>query len=134
MSGLAGPLAVKPSHHGEPFFVAVSIGKRKYLLLVDSGATRVFLEPWAALELGLIDTADAARHESKSESFRSGRSTRIRLAEVTVAGQTFRDVPGGVVHTFPKGEGRPAGLLGLLAFGELAWTLDFTAKTIRLEE
>lgn len=120
--------------HGEPFFAAVLIGKRKYWLLVDSGATRVLLEPWAALELGLIDRTEAARHDAKSESFRSGRSTRIRLPEVTVAGKTFRDVPGGVVHTFPTGEGRPAGLLGLQAFGELAWTLDFTAKTIRLEE
>ncbi len=120
--------------HGEIFSAAVGIGGRKYRLLVDSGATRVFLEPWAALELGLIDETEAARHDKKTESFRSGRITRIRLEDVTVAGRRFRDVPGGVVHTFGKGPGRPAGLLGFWAFGELAWTLDFLAKTIRVKE
>ena len=117
---------------GAPFFVPVEIAGKTYWLLVDTGASRLFLEPWVALELGLIDKQEAAFHDTKSEAFRSGRITRTRLDSLRVAGREFRDFPAAVVHTFGTEFSR-GGLLGLAAFGKLAWTLDFSAKTIRLK-
>lgn len=124
---------LEPGHGaGRPFFVPARIGGRTYWLLVDSGATRVYLEPWAALELGLISERAASSHGRKSDAFRSGRVTRIRIESMEVAGREFEDVAAGVVHTFGK-RGKPAGLLGLVGLGELVWTLDFAAQTIRVK-
>jgi hypothetical protein len=130
----------RPSTH-RPLFTDVRIGGRSFLMLIDSGATRVFLEPWAARELGLISEADASRHAQKSESFRGGRRrATLRLETLEVGGRTFRDVRAGVVHTFGEERSdrgvRPGGLLGLAGLGEHSWTLDFAAKTltVRVEE
>ena len=113
-----------------PLFVEVKIHGRPYRLLVDSGATRLFVEPRVARELDLITDREVAAHRKKSDTFRSGRVTAIRLETVEVAGRTFTDISAGVVHTFT--EGQADGLLGLVGFGKLAWTLDFKARIVRI--
>ena len=118
---------------GKPLFVRVHINGRPCTMLVDSGATRTFLEPRVGLELGLITERDMERHRSKTDTFRSGKVTQVRLKTVKVAGKTFEDVSAGVVLTF--GDRHKAdGLLGLVGFGKLSWTLDFSARTIRLND
>jgi hypothetical protein len=116
----------------------VVLSGRSYWLLVDSGAARLFLEPWAALELELISERDARRHEGKEAALGRSRVTRVVLPTVEVAGRTFTDVRAGVVNTFGGAGGeegiRPAGLLGLAGFGELVWTVDFGARLIYIEE
>jgi len=133
---------VRLEPHGGPgdtgtLFTPVVIGKKRYWMLVDSGATRVFLDPWAALEQGLIDAGEAALHEEKAAMFGGGRITPIHVPALEVAGRRFENVRGGVVNTFSGRkvrEGfRPAGLLGLAGLGKLEWTLDFGARRIRVK-
>jgi hypothetical protein len=125
----------------QPLFAGVRIGDRRFAMLVDSGASRVFLEPWAARELGLISEAEAERYADKSEAFRGGRlQAALRLEILEVAGKTFRDVRAGVAHTFgderSKDGARLGGLLGLAGLGKHVWTLDFATGTlsVRVEE
>ena len=94
-----------------PFFVNVKVNGKNLTMLVDTGATKVFLEPRVAVDLGLISKRDAAAHREKSEAFRSGRVTRVRLETVEVAGRSFEDVSAGVVLTFGD-EVEADGLLG----------------------
>jgi hypothetical protein len=109
----------------------------RYWLLVDSGASRIILEPWAAEELGLVTESEAERLRNKSETFGSVRHLDVRLERLNVAGGTFGDVDAGVVSTW---EGvtaedgiRPAGLLGLAGLGDRVWTIDFGTGSIRVE-
>lgn len=118
-------------------FTEARIAGRSYWLLVDSGATRLGLEPWAALELGLISEAEVARHVKRPGASGGGRTTRLRVGPVEVAGLTVPSVKAMVVNTFDgevDGEIRPAGLLGLAAFGERVWTLDYGRKRLAVEE
>jgi len=122
----------------EPLWTKVAVNGRTYWLMIDSGATRVMLEPWAARELDLISEERAARHlAGKASDETVALYTRVRLETVEVAGRRFREVAGGVVYTFgdePSREGiRPGGLLGLKIFGRLAWTLDFGAKRLTVQ-
>ncbi|MHC4957580.1 MAG: aspartyl protease family protein [Planctomycetota bacterium] len=127
-------LVRRPGAASGPFFADVKIQGTTYRLLVDSGATRIFLEPWAARELGLISKREEKEHEGKSQTFRAGRVTRVRLEKIEVAGRVFEHVAAGVVHTFgDQTKNRAAGLLGLAGLGKLVWTLDFSAQKIRLE-
>ena len=107
------------------------------MLMVDSGATAVFLEPWAALELDLISTERAKRHETRARAAADALHSRFTLDRVAVAGRAFRDVDAAAVNTFgtlASGQGfRPGGLLGLKGFGDLVWTLDYGTRTLRLE-
>lgn len=113
----------------------VEINGKPLWLMVDTGATTVFLEPWAALELDLITPERAARHEAKGESLRDAFFTRFTLDTVGVPGRVFRDIDGAAVNTFGPRDGpgpRPAGLLGLHAFGDLVWTLDYGTRRLHL--
>jgi predicted aspartyl protease len=115
----------------------VRIDGRPYWLLVDSGASRLALEPWAALELGLITEAEAARHAKRAGASGGGRTTRLRVGPVEVAGLTVPSVKAIVVNTFDgaaDGDIRPAGLLGLAAFGDRVWTLDYGRRRLAVEE
>lgn len=116
-------------------FTSIDVNGKPFLLMVDSGATAVFLEPWAALELGLISEERAKRHESRAGDASDALHSRFTLDSVGVPGRVFRDVDGAAVNTFgghePAGF-RPAGLLGLRGFGDLVWTLDYGTRTLRL--
>jgi hypothetical protein len=119
-----------------PLFTEVTVNGRPYMLMVDSGATAVFLEPWAALELDLISEDRAKRHEARATDASDALHSGFTLDTVALPGQTFRDVRAAAVNTFggQSRDGlRPAGLLGLTGFGDLVWTLDYGTKKLRLE-
>ncbi len=118
----------------DPLFVEARIGGRPFRLMVDTGAKGVFLEPWAALELGLIDAAEARSRETGAGSRAAVRFLPVQIASLTVAGREFRAVRARVVRVHPAaGDGGPAGLLGLSEFGPLAWTLDYGARRLTVE-
>jgi hypothetical protein len=89
----------------DPLVATVRLDGRALPLLVDSGADGLFLEPWAAEATGIGPLA------VEIEGFRLPR-VRPRVLE------TFTKADPGPL--------RPAGLLGLAAFGARAWTLDFS--------
>lgn len=122
----------------ENLMTTVRVNGKPLWLMVDSGATKVFLEPWAALDLDLITEARAKRHDARGASLSDALFTAFTLDVVEVHDRDFRDVDGAAVNTFgghAKAEGgvRPGGLLGLVGFGDLVWTLDYGTKTLRLE-
>lgn len=123
--------------HASPLFTRIEVNGKPFLLLVDSGATAVFLEPWAALELGLITPGEAKRHEERAGRLSDAVFTSFTLDSVRVPGRVFRDVDGAAVDTFgdrmPQEGFRPGGLLGLRGFGDLVWTLDYGTRTLSLE-
>jgi hypothetical protein len=122
----------------EPLFTEVTVNGKPLMLLVDTGATTVFLEPWAAVDLDLMSEKRAKRHEERTTTLSKARFTSIEIDRVELNGQTFRDLDGAVVDTFGPWEGkrsfRPGGLLGLRCLGgDLVWTLDYGTRTLRLE-
>ena len=133
---------VRLAPHGGPgyahtLFTQVEVNGKPYWMLVDSGASRVVLEPWMAVDLGLITQEEAVGLATKAERETGVRRARVRLETVKVSGREFPDVPGWVLATIAGGSethGTPVGgLLGLKAFGPLAWTLDFGAKRLTVE-
>jgi len=119
-------------------WVPVEISGKRYWLLVDSGAERVVLEPWVALELGLIKAREAKELSQRGEGFGRARRNGVRLPGLSVASRSFGPRSAWIVHTFgedyPKGGFRPGGLLGLAGFGKLVWTVDFAARQLRVED
>jgi hypothetical protein len=109
----------------------------QYWLLVDSGASRIMLEPWAAHQLGLVTANEAERLRKKSGTFGEVLHLDVRLESLSVAGGTFEGVDAGVVNTWEgvtADDGiRPAGLLGLAGLGDRVWTIDFGSGSIRVE-
>jgi len=113
-----------------------TVHDRRILLLVDSGATTVFLEPWAAQELDLITADEAARHGRRARTLADALFTRVTLDRVEVAGHAFAGIDAAVVDTFGpivSPDFRPGGLLGLRGLGDLVWTLDYGTQTLFLE-
>jgi len=122
---------------GAPLFTEARVNGTRLWMLVDSGAGRTYLEPWAASRLGLLSERDRPRHTTKSAAFGRGHTTAIRLDRLGVAGQHFTDVRAAVVNTFgdivlPDGH-KPAGLLGLAGLGERVWTIDFRRRRLHVE-
>ncbi|MHC4548060.1 MAG: aspartyl protease family protein [Planctomycetota bacterium] len=119
-------------------WTAVKFNGQPYWVLVDSGATRPILEPWAALELGLISKPRHRRHLVKGSSEAEAFYSQFTLDSVEVAGRTFRNVKAAAVHTFGtgpvSGARTPAGLLGLQGFGKLVWTIDYGTRRITVED
>jgi len=118
-------------------WVPVDLNGRRYHMLVDSGATRPILEPWVAVELGLLSADQARRHLVKAPAESATTYSRLTLDSVTVAGRTFRDVRGASVLTFgdqPINGKKAGGLLGLVGFGRLVWTIDYGTKELEIED
>lgn len=118
-------------------WVPVEIHGRRYHLLVDSGATRPILEPWVAVELGLLTEDEARRHEVKAAKESDANYSRLRLKSLTVAGRTFRNVRAASVLTFgdqPIDGKKAGGLLGLVGFGRLVWTIDYGTRKLEIED
>jgi predicted aspartyl protease len=124
--------------YSDPLLAPVELNGRPYMLMVDSGASRVFLEPWAARELGLLSEAREEDHARKATDPDDAHFTWVKVASVKLAGRTFEKVEAAVVNTFEgmaSDDGhRPAGLLGLAGFGELRWTVDFAQREIRVHD
>jgi predicted aspartyl protease len=128
--------------HGRPasalaLWIPVAINGRRYHMLVDSGATRPILEPWAAVELGLLSEDQARRHQVKAPEESESRYSRFTLDSLTVAGRTFRHVSAAAVRTFgdqPIDGKKAGGLLGLVGFGRLVWTIDYGTRELEIED
>ncbi|MHC4134033.1 MAG: pepsin/retropepsin-like aspartic protease family protein [Planctomycetota bacterium] len=133
---------VRLAPHGRPaaplaLWVPVAINGRRYHMLVDSGATRPILEPWAAVELGLLSEDQARRHQAKAPTEAATRYSRLTLDSLTVAGRTFRNVRAAAVLTFgdqPIAGKKAGGLLGLVGFGRLVWTIDYGTRELEIED
>jgi len=122
--------------YSRPLFTEVQVNGKSLMLLVDSGATRIFLEPWAAVDLDLITPGRAKRHEERGRTLSDALFTGVTLDRVEVAGRTYTDLGAAVVDTFGgrmRDGVRPGGLLGLRGLGDLVWTLDYGTRTLRLE-
>ncbi|MFQ5844674.1 MAG: aspartyl protease family protein [Planctomycetota bacterium] len=118
-------------------FARCHINDRSFLLLVDSGADEIHLEPSAAQSLGLIGEPEARRlHEE------GGLGPKVLLESLRVAGRAFNNLHARVSPTFdgldreatPDVKGPVGGLLGLAALGPLVWTLDFQRKTLSVRD
>ena len=134
---------VRLAPHGKPGFIhplwaEVEVNGKPLRLLVDSGATRPILEPWAALELGLISADRARRHATKAPKESGTLYSRFTLETLSVAGRTFKNVSSAAVQTFgsrPLKDGaRAGGLLGLKSLGKLVWTIDYGTRRITVED
>ena len=120
--------------HTQPLFTTVVINGKSLLMMIDSGANTVYLDPWAARELGLISESAVESMAEKADRPWRVRYRWVELEKVEVAGRTFKNVKAGVVNTFENlrsSDGRrPAGLLGLSGLGDLAWTLDYGTQQL----
>ncbi len=129
-------------HGGEPFagvlWTEVVVNDKRCLMLVDTGANGIFLEPTFARSLGLIDQREVERHMKKAETAGAARFTPVQVKRVTIGGHTFEKVRAHVVNvvdndgsleTLPRG-----GLLGIAGLGPHRWTIDYAKKQLVLEK
>ncbi len=118
-------------------FVPVKINGREYHLLVDSGAAGLYIEPWVALELDLLDADEAEQLRKDADSLTKVRMTRVRVRRLDVDDRSFEDIGATVIRTFgtirTKTGRRPAGLLGIAGFGELVWTVAYDRMALKVE-
>lgn len=93
--------------YDRPLFVRAAINGAGVLLLFDTGADTLYLEPWARDRLGEVHS-------------------------LLVAGREFRDPSVRVVKTFPEERDSPAGLLGPGALPARVWTLDYGTRELSI--
>ena len=112
----------------------VEINGRRFNMLVDSGATNVVIEPWAALDLGLITSEQARWHRREAKNEHEVAYSYLDLETLRVEDQTFGDVAVVSTQTFgrePTDDGHViAGLLALRAFGRRVWTVDYGRRRL----
>jgi len=125
--------------HGQPsrersLLAPVRVNGQSLWLMVDTGARGVFLEPWAARKLGLVDAARAKELEHKADTPTYAPIEWTELDSLIVDSELFVKVSAGVVNTFddtPTSDGlRPAGLLGIVTLGRHVWTIDFAERRL----
>jgi len=129
-------------HGEEPYagvlWTEVEVNGQRCLMLVDSGASGIFLEPAFARTLGLIDADEQARHATKADSAGSARMTSVRVSELRLGTHAFTDLKAHVVRVADEGEppGRlpRGGLLGLPGLGRHRWIVDYGRKRLILDE
>ncbi len=118
-------------------FVPVSINGRGYHLLVDSGAAGLYIEPWVALELDLLNADEAKQLRKDADSLTKVRMTRVEVERLEVDERLFEDIGATVIRTFgpieTKTGRKPAGLLGIAGFGELVWTVAYDRMALKVE-
>lgn len=118
-------------------FVPVSINGRGYHLLVDSGAAGLYIEPWVAVDLGLLDADEAKQLRKDADSLKNVRMTRVKVERLEVDRRRFEDIGATVIRTFgtirTKTGRKPAGLLGIAGFGELVWTVAYDRMALKVE-
>ena len=118
-------------------FVPVRINGRSYHLLVDSGAAGLYIEPWVALELDLLNADEAKQLRKDADSLTKVRMTRVEVERLEVDERLFEDIGATVIRTFgpieTKTGRKPAGLLGIAGFGELVWTVAYDRMALKVE-
>jgi len=138
-----GKREVKLDPHGQqPFagvlWVAVEVNGERCLMLVDSGANGVFLEPAFARKLGLIDEDEQERHAVKADHAGGARMTPVRIDRLRCGSHTFENLKANVVLVGDEGEPPGAlprgGLLGLAGLGPHRWTVDYGERRLILNE
>jgi len=129
-------------HGGQPFtgvlWTEAKVNGRRCLLLVDSGANGIFLEPSFAHALGLIDAAEEQRHHEKADSAATARFTQVEIERLAIGEHEFEGIRAHVVNlvdeyrdieALPRG-----GLLGLAGLGPHRWTIDYSNAQLILEK
>lgn len=127
---------------GEPPFAGVlwtkvDIDGERCLMLVDSGANGIFIEPSFARKLRLIDAREAQRHSSKAMTVGGVPFTLVQLGRLKVQGHVFRGLSAQVVNLVDGSVsgGLPrAGLLGFSALGPQRWVVDYPNRRLILRE
>jgi len=120
-------------------FTTVTLNDVRYRMLVDSGANGLFLEPWAARELRLIDESEAESLSASASSAADVKMGYVRIERVSIDGKEFQGVAAGVVATFgrdarPADGQRLAGLLGFTGFGKRVWTINYETLQLHLDD
>ncbi|NUN52619.1 MAG: membrane protein insertase YidC [Planctomycetaceae bacterium] len=111
----------------ENLMTTVRVNGKPLWLMVDSGATKVFLEPWAALDLDLITEARAKRHDARGASL--GRTWIRGIAKAPRA--DAESEAGALEFLNELEEGNPGALSATLASAHLE-TLDLEKRRWRL--
>ena len=104
----------------------------KKLMLIDSGATGLFLEPEFAFELGLISDRQRKRLSKKGETFLQARFGSVKLDRVAFGPKVFSNVTAHVVKVMDND--RRGGLLGIAGLGKHRWTLDYARRRLLLAD
>lgn len=110
----------------------VEINGIKKLMLIDSGATGLFLEPAFAFQLGLITKRKRDRLNTKGESFLQARFGAVKLNRVAFGPRVFTNVAAHVVKV--ADDDSRGGLLGIAGLGKHRWTLDYAQRRLLLSE
>jgi len=129
-------------HGGEPFagvlWTEVEVNGTRCLMLVDSGANGLFLEPAFARTLGLIDADEEQRHTVKATTAGDARFTAVDVERLVVGPHEFTGLRAHVVRVAEEGNapGRlpRGGLLGLPGLGRHRWIVDYGKRRLILDE
>ena len=109
----------------------VAIDGEDCLMLLDSGANGIFIEPSFARKLGLIDAKEAQRHSRKAATVGSAPLSLVHLGRLEIQGRAFRGLSAQVINLVDGSVsgGLPhAGLLGFAALGPHRWQVDCPNK------
>lgn len=123
-------------HGKEPFagvmWTEVRVNGVGRLMLIDSGANGLFLEPEFARELGLIGESEARRLRSKAGRAQASRFGSVRVDELALGPRVFRGIQAHVVETMDQPD--KGGLLGIAGLGPHRWLVDYENKGLALLE
>ncbi|MEM8885331.1 MAG: pepsin/retropepsin-like aspartic protease family protein [Planctomycetota bacterium] len=123
--------------HGKKAFAGVMwtrvrVNDKERLLLIDSGANGLFLEPDFAHELGLVSQERANQLRGKARSASEARMERVRVDELGFGPRVFRNVRAHVVSIM--GDPERGGLLGLPGLGPHRWLVHYETRQFALVE
>ncbi|MHC4939589.1 MAG: aspartyl protease family protein [Planctomycetota bacterium] len=123
-------------HGQEPFagvmWTVVKANGRGKLMLIDSGANGLFLEPEFAHELGLISEKEAERLRTKADRAQATLFGSVIVDELTLGPKTFENIRAHVVEVMEHPD--RGGLLGIAGLGPHRWMVDYENKRLLLLE
>jgi predicted aspartyl protease len=123
--------------HGQPPFAGVmwtevKVNGKGRLMLIDSGANGIFLEPEFALELGLIDEREAKRLRTKAGRAQAALFGSVNVEELTLGPKVFENIRAHVVEVMEHPD--RGGLLGIAGLGPHRWMVDYQSRRLVLLE
>jgi len=120
----------------EPFagvmWTEARVNGKARLLLIDSGATGVFLEPEFAEELGLLGARAARQLRAKADRAGNARFGSVVIDELTLGSKTFMKIRARVVEVMEHPD--RGGLLGIAGLGPHRWKVDYGNRRLVLLE